>query len=143
MNTQFINIEEWGIDEALFSPYIKRSKPHLPKTEGVLNVVFVDDKEIHRLNKEYRKKDKPTDVLSFSYIETPDFDHTGLIGEIYISVETAKRQAAEVGWTLEEELVKLFVHGLLHIFGYDHETDEEYEEMAALEKRILGLSFLT
>ncbi len=137
MDIQFINTKEWMVDGEVFTPYIVRAASELPGKEGDLNVVFVDDQEIQRLNKDYRKKDSPTDVLSFSYLESVDFKETGLIGEIYISVETAKRQAEEIGWSLDQELIKLFVHGLVHIYGYDHETDEGYEEMSALERRII------
>ena len=136
MNVQFINIKEWGIEPKRFQTYIKRLKKHVPDVKGVLNVIFVDDKYIRSLNKAYRKKDEPTDVLSFS-LETPDIQKTQLVGEIYISVPTAKRQAKKHNHSLQDELNKLFVHGFLHIFGYDHNTDKGYKEMSVLENKIL------
>lgn len=139
MKVHFINSEDWEIDEAQFNVYIDRLKSHVPAVEGVLNVVFVDDSYIQALNKNYRHKDKPTDVLSFSYLGVSNLDEEmGLIGEVYISVPTAKRQAEEFNWPLSNELSKLFVHGFLHIFGYDHETDEEYAEMNAIENAVLN-----
>ena len=105
--------------------------------DGVLNVVFVNDAHIHSLNKEYRKIDKPTDVLSFNYQDEVGGE---LVGEVYISVETAERQAKEYKHTLSDELHKLFVHGFLHIHGYDHENDEDYAVMSALEEKVLSFS---
>ena len=98
-----------------------------------MNVVFVNDTYIQALNKSYRKKDTPTDVLSFNY-----GGDSKLIGEIYISIDTAKRQAKEYKHTLQDELAKLFVHGVLHIHGYDHETEKEYKIMAELEEKVLN-----
>lgn len=138
MDIQFINCKEWGIEPKSFTVYIKRLKKYIPDTEGVLNVVFVNDSYIRALNKRYRDNDKPTDVLSFSYINLIDLKNSGLIGEIYISVPTAEMQAKEYKWKLENELCKLFVHGFLHIFGYDHESDEDYKKMVRLEEEILS-----
>lgn len=96
------------------------------------------DSEIKEINKKYRSKDKPTDVLSFSYfdIKTPKVPDD-LLGEIMISVDTAKIQSHERGVTLAEELKTLFTHGLLHVFGYMHETDEEEENMEKAAQKIL------
>lgn len=78
-------------------------------------LLLTDDKEIHRLNLQYRKKDKPTDVLSFpSNMER-------YLGDLVISVETAKAQAREYKTTLIDEITRLITHGLLHLLGYDHE----------------------
>ena len=142
MDVQFINTKEWGIEPKRFQIFIKRLKKHVPDPEtssgdGVLNVVFVNDTYIRSLNKTYRKKDEPTDVLSFSYLEAPDFQKTQLIGEIYISVPTAKRQAKENKWTLLDELSKLFVHGFLHVFGHNHESKSDYKKMSKIESEVL------
>ena len=137
MDIQFINTKEWGIEPKHFQIYIKRLKKHVPDVEGVLNVIFVNDKYIRSLNKAYRKKDEPTDVLSFS-LETPDIQKTQLVGEIYISVPTAKRQSKENKWALDDELSKLFVHGFLHIFGHNHESDSDYKKMSKIESNVLG-----
>lgn len=138
MTIQFLNISEWGIKKDKFKPFIERLKKHVPKVEGVLNVVFVNDEYIQALNKAYRKKDQPTDVLSFSYMGVPDFEDNELIGEIYISMPMAKAQAKENKVTFKSELNKLFVHGFLHIFGHDHKSDEDYGVMSAIEKEVLG-----
>ena len=79
------------------------------------SVVLTNDKEIHILNREYRKKDKATDVLSFpSNVQS-------YLGDLIISVDTARIQAKEYGVSLLDELTRLIVHGLLHLLGYDHE----------------------
>jgi len=98
-------------------------------TEGELALVFGGDALLHRLNREYRHKDKPTDVLSFE----GQGDDMGL-GDVFISVPTARANAARFGRTLDEELEILALHGFLHALGYDHETDTG--QMEALEKRL-------
>ena len=138
MNIQFLNTGEWGIRRTIFDLYIERLKGHVPKVDGVLNVIFVDDVYIETLNRTYRNKEEPTDVLSFSYMEDKDVRSDELIGEIYISVPTAKRQAEEFDIKLVDELNKLFVHGFLHIFGHDHEKDEDYKEMKKIEDEVLN-----
>ena len=113
-------------------PYISKLEAQIEVGAGDLNIIFVNDQYIQELNKAYRDKDKPTDVLSFAYSEA------GLIGEVYISVATAERQAKERGHALVDELNKLIVHGILHVHGFDHEEDEDYRKMFAIEKEVLG-----
>ena len=131
MEVKYLNQEEFEIETKPFSPYIKKLSKAIVVMGGKLNVVFVNDKYIRALNKAYRGKDKVTDVLSFEY--GPD----DLIGEVYVSVETAERQAKERK-PLSDELIRLIVHGILHIHGYDHEDDDDYKEMLAVEKVVLG-----
>lgn len=97
--------------------------------DGQVGLIIVNDKKIHELNKKYRKKNRPTDVLSFPY-------GSG-IGDIYISVDTAKKQAKERGHGLNKELDILFVHGLLHLFGFGHKNDKEEKTMESFAKKIL------
>lgn len=90
---------------------------------------LVDDAVIHALNRGYRKKDKPTDVLAFAQREGPGGSlHPGLLGDIVISVDTARRQARR---GLYRELLHLASHGLCHLLGYDHRDDEEERVMNA------------
>ena len=85
-------------------------------------VLFVDDAAIRTLNCQYRGKDKPTDVLSFSHIEDVELQSFDtLLGELVISVQTLKKQAKEFKVTFEQELKRLLVHGMLHLLGFDHE----------------------
>jgi probable rRNA maturation factor len=91
--------------------------------EPEISVVLCDDPFIQSLNAEYRGQDKPTDVLSFAQ------DDPELLGDIVISLPTAARQAEAAGWTLENEVALLGVHGLLHLLGYDDETEAGAWEM--------------
>jgi len=95
---------------------------------------------IRELNKQYRNIDKPTDVLSFPLLavgEAPPQDEAFLLGDIIISAERAAEQAREFNHSLNREIIFLFVHGLLHLLGYDHETAEDEEEMCAKQKEIM------
>jgi probable rRNA maturation factor len=110
----------------------------LPDAE--LSVVLCDDAFIHPLNRDYRGKDRPTDVLSFPQREGEEADPDDpLLGDIVVSVERAQAQADERGHALETELRLLLVHGILHLLGYDHEDDAEAEAMEAEERRVLAL----
>lgn len=102
-----------------------------------VSVCLTDDETVRSLNKTYRGKDKPTDVLSFVYNE-PAGKYT-LLGEIVISVDTAERQARDLGHSLEEEIKRLLVHGFVHLLGYDHERGEEEEKrFKSLEQEFLS-----
>lgn len=106
-----------------------------------ISILLTDDEEIHTLNREYRGIDRPTDVLSFSQIEGEPVISEGdfvQLGDIAISVETARRQAEEKNRTLEDELELLVVHGVLHLLGYDDQTDEQAELMEERQAAILG-----
>lgn len=130
-----MNQEEFSINSVIFEPFIERLESQIEMLEGILNVIFVNDAYIQSLNKAYRGKDAPTDVLSFNYEHDPNSD---LVGEVYLSVETARRQAIDHKHSFEDELIKLIIHGVLHVHGFDHEEDEDYKEMYEVEKSILG-----
>lgn len=105
-----------------------------------LSVLFVDDAEMAELNARYRDRRGPTNVLSFPMGGGPEPEvETGMLGDVVISLDTARREAAEAGEGLEETVDRLLVHGLLHLLGYDHENGEaEAEEMEREERRVLG-----
>ncbi len=96
-----------------------------------VGVVFVSDREMTKLNATHRRKNKTTDVLSFSDGER------GMLGDIVISVAQAERQAREAGKPLRAEIAMLLVHGTLHLLGYDHTTIEEEKIMFGLQNRVL------
>lgn len=98
--------------------------------DGQVNLVFTDDRRMRKLNHDFRSKDRSTDVLSFN-IDDPN-DAEAVFGEIYISVPFARRQAESYGGTMSEEILRLFSHGLLHLFGYDH---HETSDSIRMEKR--------
>ncbi|HEY3374834.1 MAG TPA: rRNA maturation RNase YbeY [Candidatus Aquicultor sp.] len=108
-----------------------------------LSIALVDEQQMQRLNAEYRGKDTPTDVLSFATGEAEETpatmpDEPYLIGDVVICPAIAAKQAAEYGQTFEQEMALLLVHGILHLLGYDHETDEDASEMEAHEHDILA-----
>lgn len=96
-----------------------------------LSVSFVDLDEIHQLNLQYRNVDRPTDVLSFPMFEDEN------LGDVVICREKAKEQAEEFGHSYERELIYLFTHSVFHLLGYDHETEEEKQEMRAGEEAVM------
>ncbi len=101
-----------------------------------ISIYLTDDETIRLLNRDFRGKDRATDVLSFIYNE--QVVRYKLLGEIVISIDTAKRQAKELGHSLEEEIKRLLVHGFVHLLGYDHELGEEEEKhFMELEKRLI------
>ena len=113
-------------------------KPDLVNlAEGKTLVVnIISDESITPLNNSYRGKNKPTDVLSWGFI-TQELMPEEAFGEIYISYETAAKQAGDKQHSLEYEVLFLFTHGLLHVFEYDHQTDEQEAEMDDLTEQIM------
>src|SRR4051812_13371444 len=100
-------------------------------SRGELSVFLVGDRRMRRLNRSFRGRDRPTDVLSFP-------QGGGLIGDVVISLDTARRQARDGGWTLARELRQLLAHGILHCLGHDHGDPRQARRMAAAERRLLG-----
>ncbi len=118
--------------------------------DAEVSLVFVDDKRIQELNRDYREKDTPTDVLSFPMYEfsQPGYlqgveEETLLLGDIVISLDTAIRQADEYGHPLQREISFLFLHGLLHLLGYDHLQEEDRVQMRDREEQYLAAVGLT
>ena len=110
----------------------------LEQDRSELTVALVGDAEMRPLNRKYRKKNKTTDVLSFIADETFPTG-TVLLGDVVISVEQARRQAAERRKTLKSEMTVLLIHGILHLLGYDHERSERQAKiMAKLECELLS-----
>lgn len=115
---------------------------------GEVSVTLTDNAYIHRLNKQYRGIDRPTDVLSFAFNESEEPEIEGgmevdMLGDLIISVERAEEQAADFGHSVRREMAFLTVHGMLHLLGYDHMEDEEREEMEAEQRFVmenLGIS---
>ncbi|GIN74995.1 MULTISPECIES: rRNA maturation RNase YbeY [Bacillus] len=110
-----------------------------------VSVTIVNNEEIQEINKEYRGKDYPTDVISFALeedgegeIEIIGADMPPVLGDIIISADKAREQAEEYGHSLMRELGFLTVHGFLHLLGYDHMTEEEEKEMFTKQKEILN-----
>lgn len=104
------------------------------------SIIITDNTFIHKLNKEYRNVDRPTDVISFALEDNKDFINGDirLLGDIYISIDKAKEQAIEYGHSLLRELSFLSIHGLLHLLGYDHMKKEDEEVMFKKQEDLLN-----
>jgi probable rRNA maturation factor len=131
------------MEQMLISVLKKTAELYGLEPQSEVSVVLADDQYIQALNREYRGKDTPTDVLSFALnegdepeiFEGPDEQ---LLGDIIISLETAKRQAEEYEHSVEREIAFLTVHGMLHLLGYDHIQEEDRLEMRQEEEAVLS-----
>ncbi|WP_173918744.1 rRNA maturation RNase YbeY [Halobacillus sp. Marseille-Q1614] len=140
-----------SVDEA-YVDLIERVIQYAAKKEEVpgeaeLSVTFVDNKEIQEINRNYRQKDQPTDVISFAMqelgegeveVQAQNENLPVLLGDIVISVDMAKEQAEEYGHSLEREHAFLALHGFLHLLGYDHIEKEDENKMFAKQEEILN-----
>lgn len=128
-----------------FEQLLSKTLNHLSLDfEPFIGVTLVDNAFIHSINRRYRHKDAPTDVISFAFLDGEENKDEILhskqlvvLGEIYISYDKAREQAVAYGHSLERELNFLFVHGLLHLLGYDHMSPEEEAIMFRLQGEIL------
>ncbi|BCG60293.1 rRNA maturation RNase YbeY [Paenibacillus sp. URB8-2] len=152
--------DEMEIDDRLIS-LLEDILKKAGKLEGVgsgeVDLTFVDNERIHELNREYRGIDRPTDVLSFALNESgedePEIIYEvdeeesegipDMLGDIIISVTRAKEQADDYGHSLERELGFLFVHGFLHLLGYDHQDEASEAEMMGKQEQVLSQVGLT
>ena len=138
--------ESFNNYEDIYTHLLIKTLKHLSLNfDPYLSVTLVDNDYIHEINKTYRHIDRPTDVISFAFLDdNPKRDelfHSGqmmVLGEIYISFEKAQEQAVNYGHSLERELKFLFVHGLLHLLGYDHMVKSDEEIMFRLQDEILA-----
>jgi probable rRNA maturation factor len=109
----------------------------LGRDDSAVSLSLIDDAAMRALNREYRGKDAPTDVLSFPLDgPKPAPSREALLGDVVISVETARRQAAGYDGTLQRELYRLLIHGLLHLLGHDHVRADERRVMEREERRL-------
>ena len=145
MELDFTSInEDFNNYEEIYSYLIEKAFKVLNLSfDPVVSVSFINNEEIHKINKEYRKIDRPTDVISFAFLDNEDrakeyaSGMPVILGDIYISLDKADEQAKEYGHSMKRELCFLFVHGLLHLLGYDHMTKEDEEVMFPLQDKIL------
>jgi probable rRNA maturation factor len=114
----------------------------LESAKPEVSILLLDDSAMAGLNEQYRARSGPTDVLSFPMYTEEELQQMQpeVLGDVVISVETAKRQAASVGCTLWEEMVRLLIHGVLHLLGFDHERSaSDGRAMRARERRLLAV----
>lgn len=129
--------------ETVYTNIIKESCQQLNIEDDLeLSVIFVDDARIHEINREYRNIDRSTDVISFALEDNEQYYMEGMprtLGDIFISIDHAKKQAQEYGHSFYREMCFLFTHGLLHLLGYDHMEKEEETEMFRIQNNILNV----
>lgn len=141
-----LNNEQTEYDVDSLHPLITQAFTEVLKRESLsteveVGLTFVDDEYIRELNRDYRGKDTPTDVLSFpqddddGFVSVPGMPR--LLGDIIISMPRAVEQAETYGHSVEREVVYLAVHGMLHLLGYDHEDEEGRSEMRRREEAVM------
>jgi len=132
----FNNQRKFKLVWSKFREFAERAINLIPETENKsATIAFVSDLKMRELNRKFRAKNSTTDVLSFPF-EADEFDlETNNLGDIVISVEQAERQARENNLTIENEIKQLILHGILHLCGYDHETDTGEMNRRELELR--------
>ena len=136
-----LSVDISGTVPGLSRPQIRRWSRtilrHLELKQAELSLAFVTDRTIHELNRQYRHKDRPTDVLSFPLAD----EHCpALLGDVVISIDTARRQARQRKRAFADELRALLIHGILHLLGYDHEvSDSEAVRMRRKERELKAL----
>jgi len=133
MQLEINNLTKFAADKKSFSQVAKIVLKGENKETAALSLAFVDEKEIQKLNKNFRKKNKPTDVLSF------DLQEGDYLGEIVICPEVVKDNAKKYGVAAKKEMLKVFAHGILHLLGYDHEKSKSQAEIME-QKQDLYLS---
>jgi probable rRNA maturation factor len=123
--------------DAAWSRRAARAAAAIPPRAAVVNVIVTDDRAIRRLNRRYRGKDKPTDVLSFSYLAGKTRVAGGVIGDVFVSHQTLARDARRLAVAPAHLALRIVVHGFLHVLGYDHETDADAARMERRERTVL------
>ena len=130
------------VNEEEIREYVQKGLEKEDESEApvYMSLLFTGNDEIQVINREYRDKDQPTDVISFAYHETEDFDigPYDTLGDIVISLERVVEQAKEYNHSDKRELFYVLTHGILHLLGYDHIEEEDKKEMRAKEEEILG-----
>lgn len=130
------------VNEEEIREYVQKvlEKEYESEAPVYMSLLFTGNDEIQVINREYRDKDQPTDVISFAYHETEDFDIVpyDTLGDIVISLERVVEQAKEYNHSDKRELFYVLTHGILHLLGYDHIEEEDKKEMRAKEEEILG-----
>ena len=141
MNTVYDIIDNYGYNYYEYlNEVIDYAIKKLDIKNSIFDIIFIDDEEMHKLNKEYRGIDRTTDVLSFALNDNKHIDaFVNSLGDIFISIPKMKSQAEEYGHSEKRELSFLALHGLLHLLGYDHTLGKKEEEkMFGLQKEILN-----
>lgn len=146
-NVKIYNLTNYRLNKEIKT--IKKVLKHTLKVENVykpcFSVIIVDDDYIHKINREYRNIDKPTDVISFALLDN-DYENPKdvmMLGDIYISIDKVFSQAKEYNHSITREIAFLSVHGLLHLLGYDHMNKKDEKIMFKKQEMILNEKNIT
>ncbi len=142
------DIEPKEEDENTIKEVLKKcfKEEKIEDSKLIITITLTNEKNIRKINKQYRNMDKSTDVLSFPMFEKDElsrkiknnlFEHEDILGDIIISIPKVKEQAKEYGHSFKRELSYMIVHGFYHLMGYDHINEEDKKEMRPKEKKIL------
>ncbi len=137
---EIFNETDKSIDELkVLKDYLTYVVSKLDLANCEFNIIIIDNKRIHEINKEYRGIDRETDVISFALEDNKDVELVGnrLLGDIYISIDKTISQASEYGHSVLREICFLATHGILHLLGYDHMNEEDEKEMFGLQNELL------
>ena len=148
-NIEFLNIKEKSEYENIISKVLDKcfEVEHLPKDKLLVSVTLTNPENIKKINKEYRKINRPTDVLSFPMFEKEEIDefvksqkweYTDILGDMVISIEQVENQSKEFGHSFERELSYMVVHSFYHLMGYDHIKEEDKQKMRPKEEYVLN-----
>lgn len=139
-NIEIINETSENIDIEDLKKVILFALEHESVCNAIMNVIIIDNEKIHKINKEYRGIDRPTDVISFALEDDKSFVDTDfrVLGDIYISIDKVHEQAKAYGHSFRRELSFLTVHGILHLLGYDHMKEDEEKIMFGKQEEILN-----
>lgn len=151
---EYLDIEENKKQEDIIEKVVKKcfEIENLENSKLYISITLTTPSNIQKINKEYRKIDKATDVLSFPMfekeeldekIEKQDFEYEDILGDIIISIEQVKIQAEEYGHSFERELAYMLVHGFYHLMGYDHMEEADKVLMREKEENILNMLEIT
>ena len=137
LNLEYYNETKKPISSKIFEELLDAINQKITlKKSYLITLTLVNKKLIQQINKDFRKVDAPTDVISLSYLNC-DYPGHNMLGEIFICTDIAEKQAKEQGHDLFTELKFLFVHGVLHCAGYEHSSEEDFETMMSLTNKIL------
>ncbi len=145
MNYEINEVYKVDFDYSYLKDVIKATLDHEKVKNAYFSIIFVDEKTIQDINKNYRGIDKVTDVISFALEDNEDKinEDFRVLGDIYICIPRMREQAKEYGHSIKRELSFLTVHGLLHLLGYDHMKKEDENVMFSLQEEILNAQEIT
>jgi len=140
IRTNIVNLPDYPFNGRKVIRSLARMVKKVEKVKGrhVLSVIFVNEEEMHQINKQYRNIDRSTDVISFAEVDS-GYGHLPYeLGDIFVNTDRVKSQADSYGHSEKREFAFLILHGMLHLLGYDHQTETDEKRMFALQDEILN-----